>query len=131
MFYDDFDMFGMVYNGRFAALLEHGLTAYFASLGLSAGHEDFNIVVRELAITFEQPITEVGTVDLTFWIESFGRASAKYGFQFQNGKSVYAHGYRTVIKVDPSTKRPAPWTEVTRQLLTDRLLVPGGQAISE
>lgn len=131
VFFDDLDAFGMVYHGRFAALLEHGLAAYFARLGLSAGHEDYNVVVRELTITFEHPITEVGTVDLAFWVESFGRTSAKYGFRFQNRKTVYAHGHRTIIKVDPNTKCPAPWTEATRHLLTDRLLVPGGQVTSK
>jgi acyl-CoA thioester hydrolase len=123
VFFDDLDAFGMVYHGRFAALLEHGITRYTSRIGLALGHEDMNVVVRELAVTFEQPLARIGSVDLFLWIESLGKTSARYGFRFQSGQTVHAHGHRVIIKIDPGTKRPTAWTETTRQLLVDQLLV--------
>ncbi|MFE9763973.1 acyl-CoA thioesterase [Streptomyces sp. NPDC005808] len=125
VFFDDLDSFGMVYHGRFAALIEHGVTTYFAGIGLGLGHEDINCVVRELAVTFEQPITKIGSVDVTFWIEALGRTSAKFAFRFHSGETVHARGHRVIIKMDPKTLRPAPWTDPTRKLLEDNLLVAG------
>jgi acyl-CoA thioester hydrolase len=123
VYFDDFDALGMVYHGRFAALLEHGLTAQTSRMGLELGHEDLNVVVRELAITFEQPLTRIGPVELALWADHVGRTSLTYGFRFQTGETVHAHGHRTVIKLDPATRRPAPWTKSTRVLLTRNLLV--------
>jgi acyl-CoA thioesterase FadM len=76
-------------------------------------------------VTYERPLTTVGAVDLAFWVETLGRTSAKFGFRFQTGENVHAYGQRTIVKIDPSTLRPAAWTEPIRRLVTAELLVSG------
>jgi acyl-CoA thioester hydrolase len=130
VFFDDLDAFGMVNNLRYAAMVERGMNAYFGRFGFAYGHEDAGHVVKQFAITYEQPIVTMGWVDLALWAEAFGRTSAKFGFRFASGHTVHAYGYRTVIKIDRGTLRPAPWTEELRKLVTERLLVPSDSELS-
>ncbi|MFF0050837.1 acyl-CoA thioesterase [Streptomyces sp. NPDC005498] len=117
VFFDDLDAFGMVYHGRFAALLEHAITVMFARSGLSVGHPDLTVVVRELQIVFERPVTKAGPVEVTLRVEQLGRTSAVFAFRFHSGEMTYAHGRRVVVKIDPRTVAPEPWTDSTRDLL--------------
>ncbi|MFC9846310.1 acyl-CoA thioesterase [Streptomyces sp. NPDC060223] len=123
IFFDDLDAFGMLYHGKYAAILERAITSYFTGVGLTYGHEDINVVVRELAVTFEQSIRGVGPVEITFWIENLGRTSATFAFRFHSEETVHAHGRRVIVKLDPRTWKPAPWTDSTRSLLEEELLV--------
>jgi acyl-CoA thioester hydrolase len=130
VFFDDLDAFGMVSNLRYAAMVERGINAYFGRFGFTYGHEDAGYVVKQFAITFEQPITTMGCVDLALWAETFGRTSAKFGFRFMSGHTAHAYGHRTVVKIDRGTLRPAPWTEELRKLVTERMLVPSESELS-
>jgi acyl-CoA thioester hydrolase len=130
VFFDDLDAFGMVSNLRYAAMVERGTNAYLGRFGFTYGHEDTGYVVKQFAITFEQPITTMGRVDLALWAETFGRTSAKFGFRFASGQTVHAYGYRTVVKIDRGTFRPAPWTEELRKLVTECMLIPSGSELS-
>lgn len=121
VFFDDLDAFDMVYHGRYPALLEHGVTSLAAGHGVTLGHEDMNVVVRELALTYDLPITKIGQVDLELWVSHIGTSSATYGFRFRTGETVHAHGHRSVVKIDPRTKRPTPWSEFARQVLAGYL----------
>ncbi|GLX49153.1 thioesterase [Streptomyces hygroscopicus subsp. hygroscopicus] len=122
VFFDDLDAFGMLYHGRFAALLERAITRYFAGLGMSLGHPDVNVVVRELLVTFERPVTRIGPVDVTFWLDHLGGTSAQFGFRFHSRGATHARGRRVIVKIDPETAVPAPWTEKTRAILESELL---------
>ncbi|WP_236792988.1 thioesterase family protein [Amycolatopsis sp. GM8] len=123
VFYDDFDLLGMLYHGKYAALVERGLTYYFVKSGLTFGHEDFTLVVRELAVTYEQPITRIGLVDVEFWADQLGTTSLAFGFRVRTGETVHAHGRRVVVKIDPGTGKPAPWTDQIRRVVEESLLV--------
>jgi acyl-CoA thioester hydrolase len=124
VYFDDLDAMGMVHNARYIALFERGVAAYFARAGYTlAKHEDVIFVVKSMNITYERPLTTIGTVDLAFWVETIGRTSVRFGFRFQTGADVHAYGQRTVVRIDPSTLRPAAWTEPIRRLFTAELLV--------
>jgi len=124
VFFDDLDAFGMLYHGRFAALLERAITRYFAGLGMSLGHPDLNVVVRELLVVFERPVTRIGPVNVTFWLDRLGVTSAQFGFRFHSADVTHAHGRRVIVKIDPKTAAPEPWTEKTRGVLEAVLLSP-------
>ncbi|MER6066422.1 hotdog domain-containing protein [Streptomyces sp. NPDC001792] len=124
VFFDDLDAFGMLYHGRFAALLERAITRYFAGLGMSLGHPDLNVVVRELLVVFERPVTRIGPVDVTFRLDRLGRTSAEFAFRIHTGGHTHAHGRRVIVKIDPRTAAPDPWTDKTREILERELLPP-------
>jgi acyl-CoA thioester hydrolase len=119
--FDDLDAMGIVHNARYAIMLERALTAFWAEHGLhfDAGRPsspDVFGAVREFAISYLSPVTGTGEIALHFWIEHLGTTSAVYGFRFLSADRavVHAQGRRAVVKLDPGSLRPAPWTEQTR-----------------
>lgn len=51
-----------------------------------------------------------------FWLSRLGETSASYDFEFRSpdGQTLYANGCRVVIRLDPQTLRPAPWSPSAR-----------------
>lgn len=116
VYFDDLDAFGMLYYGRYAALVEHGITALLAANGFKIGHEDTFNVLREFQITFEAPIRSVGEVDIDLWSTRTSRSSHTFGFAVKSGDVEHARGLRTATKVDPTTGRSKPWSDEIRAI---------------
>ncbi|WP_433530378.1 acyl-CoA thioesterase [Micromonospora sp. CA-263727] len=119
--FDDLDAMGILHNARYAVLLERALTAYWSERGISyqagrASAPDAFHAVREFTITYRAPITGTGPVAVHFWLEHLGTSSAEYAFRFHSpdGDRVYAEGRRAIVRLDPATLRPAPWTDAAR-----------------
>jgi acyl-CoA thioester hydrolase len=91
---------------------------------MSLGHPDLNVVVRELRVVYERPVTRIGRVNVTFGLGRLGRTSAEFAFRFHSGDVTHAHGRRVIVKIDPRTGTPEPWTEKTREVLERELLIP-------
>ncbi|MBB5110356.1 thioesterase family protein [Micromonospora echinospora] len=121
--FDDLDAMGLLHNARYAVLLERALTPYWAERGVvfrgdvHAAPDVFH-AVREFTITYQAPVTGVGTVAVHFWLEHFGTSSAQYAFEFRSvdGATVHARGTRSIVRLDPATLRPTAWTEVGRAI---------------
>ncbi|WP_327029913.1 acyl-CoA thioesterase [Micromonospora sp. NBC_01740] len=119
--FDDLDAFGLLHNARYAVLLERALTGYWADHGVAfqAGRQsapDVFHAVREFTITYRAPVTGTGPVAVHFWLDHFGTSSARYAYRFHSvdGRIVHAEGQRSIVRVDPATLRPAPWTDTAR-----------------
>ncbi|MGC4903052.1 acyl-CoA thioesterase [Micromonospora chalcea] len=121
--FDDLDAMGLLHNARYAVLLERALTPYWAERGVvfrgdvHAAPDVFH-AVREFTITYQAPVTGVGTVAVHFWLEHFSTSSAQYAFEFRSvdGATVHARGTRSIVRLDPATLRPTAWTEVGRAI---------------
>jgi acyl-CoA thioester hydrolase len=129
--FDDLDAMGLLHNARYAILLERALAPYWLDRGHSFGaggssSPDMFHAVREFAITYRAPIQGMGPIAVHFWLEHFGRTSAEYAFRFLSldGATVHAEGRRGIVRLDPATLRPAPWTDAAR-LVAQSLLRPG------
>ncbi|HEU4421469.1 MAG TPA: thioesterase family protein [Pilimelia sp.] len=121
--FDDLDALGMLHNSRYAVLLERALTPYWAARGHSFDggrptSPDVFHAVRQFTITYRTPIRGTGEVAVHFWLEHFGETSGRYGFRFlsPDGTVEHAHGERAIVRVDPATLRPAPWTDAGRSV---------------
>ncbi|MFC0503977.1 acyl-CoA thioesterase [Micromonospora costi] len=118
--FDDLDAMGILHNARYAVLLERALSPYWAERGLgfrgAASPPDLFHAVREFTITYRTPIATTGPVAVHFWLDHFGTTSATYGFEFRSldGGTVFAEGRRSIVRLDPATLRPAPWSEAAR-----------------
>jgi hypothetical protein len=121
LFFDDLDVFGMVYYGRFGALTGACDRRELRRLGLHLGHDDVNVVVREVLLTFEQPIACVGTVGLDPLVRVArpDRRAARLPVADRRHRARAGRSSRSIRP--PSL--PAPWTELTRRLVTENLLV--------
>ncbi|HVR38664.1 MAG TPA: hypothetical protein VMU84_06185 [Thermoanaerobaculia bacterium] len=53
-------------------------------------------------------------VDL--WVEELTKWSCTYGFTIssEDGRVAFARGERTVVNIDPSSHKPAPWSDAFR-----------------
>ena len=132
--FDDLDALGMLHNSRYVVLVERALASYWTARGYSFrfGHPtrpDVVQVVREMAITYSVPVLHPGRLFVHFWIERLGRTSATYGFRVESEdrSTVHAQGTRVVVRVDPSSGRPTPWTDEARSD-AEALLLPGADS---
>ncbi|WP_433381409.1 acyl-CoA thioesterase [Actinoplanes sp. CA-142083] len=126
VYFDDLDRYGMVYNAHYLILIDRAWVRFWGERGYTFEGDatpDTLALVREVTITYEQPITDSGTVAMHFWMEKVGGSSAVMGFRITSadGHRVHAHGSRVAIKVDPVTRRPAPWSDAVRADFTSLL----------
>ena len=120
--FDELDPMHMLHNSRFPAHIERAVSAWFASNGgrwrtdVRENPDQFH-VVRDLRIEYLNPVIGPGSMRIDIWVEHLGTTSCVYGFlcSSADGNTPYARGARTVVKLDPASFRPAPWTDRFRQ----------------
>ena len=62
---------------------------------------------------------DTGEVRARVWVEKLGRTSLTFAFCLLplDEDVPYARGTRTIVRVDPQTRKPTEWTEPFRQKL--------------
>jgi acyl-CoA thioester hydrolase len=127
--FDDLDALGMLHNSRYVVLVERALASYWTARGYSfrfgrPTKPDVIQVVRELRITYSVPVLHPGRVFVHFWVDHIGRTSVTYAFRVESEDRtvVHAQGTRVVVRVDPDTGRPTPWTDEARHDAEELLL---------
>jgi acyl-CoA thioester hydrolase len=119
--FDELDAMRMLHNARYPALVERAVSAWFAATGNRwhldpADNPDQFHVVRDLHVEYLNPFLGPGTMRIDIWVENLGNTSCAYGFicSSEDGNVAFARGERTVVKIDPASHRPAPWTDSFR-----------------
>jgi len=120
--FDELDPMQMLHNSKFAAHVERAITAYYQSQGgrwtprVEENPDQFH-VVRELHIEYLSPFIGTGRMRIDVWVEKLGTSSCIYGFlcSSSDGRVAHARGKRVIIKLDPASLKPLPWTEKFRQ----------------
>ena len=127
VYVDDLDGYGMLHHARYAVLLDHALTDFWAGAGLRLSPDVSVTAVRRLELTYHLPITQAGRVEVRFWIADAGRTSALYRFEVWSpteGDVLHVEAERHVVNLDPVTLRPAPFPE-EQWAMARPLLAPG------
>jgi acyl-CoA thioester hydrolase len=115
VFFDELDPNGHLHNSRFALHVERAQSALFEQLGKQWTHPserraDLHYVVRELHVEFLTPVSSPGPLRVELTGLRIGTTSATYGF-ICGADPVRARGHRVIVKLDPETGRPAPWSD--------------------
>jgi acyl-CoA thioester hydrolase len=120
--FDELDGQGVLHHSRYAVLLDRAVIAYWMGRGWSLDpsrsvFDDTMLVVRELNITFHAPARGPAELAVHFWLSKMGRTSTVYGFRIlsEDHSVLHADGSRVVIKLDPKTLRPAPFSDALRE----------------
>ncbi|PRY37887.1 acyl-CoA thioesterase [Umezawaea tangerina] len=119
VFFDELDLNGTLHNSRFAVHVERAQSALFESLGKGWARfgdrdPDLHYVVRELHVEFLAAVTAPGPLRVELTFDRIGTTSAVYGFRCGD-EVTYAKGYRVIVKTDPVTGRPSPWSDWYRE----------------
>jgi acyl-CoA thioester hydrolase len=120
--FDELDPMHMLHNSRFAVHIERAITSWYLTTGrkwesdVRKNPDQFH-VVRELRIEYLSPVIGPQTLRIDVWVERLGNTSCVYGFlcSSQDGLTPFARGERTIVKIDPASRRPSPWTDFFRQ----------------
>jgi acyl-CoA thioester hydrolase len=116
VYFDDLDAFHILHNARYILLFERTLGSFWQLLGLGGlreeGLPDRFHFVRANHIEYLNPVSAVGRVRVRVWVEKMGTTSLTLGFRLMpmDEDRDHALGTRTVVRVDPETLRPEPWT---------------------
>lgn len=128
VFFDELDLNGTLHNARFAVHVERAQSALFEQLGktwsrIEERDPDLHYVVREFRIEFLAPCTAPGPLRVELTGERLGSSSAVYGFRI-GADGACARGERAIVKLDPATGEPSPWSAWYRELFDSALLTP-------
>jgi len=99
-------------RAEFAAHVERAIAAWCLENGIDPKGAP---TVRDAAVELLEPC--VGdTMRIDLWVEDLGDTSCVYGFlcSSKDGVVPYARGEETITKIDPQSKRPAPWSAAFR-----------------
>ena len=124
VYFDDLDAFQILHNARYLLLMERTIGEFWQKMDWGSlldpeRNPDQYYVVAANQVDYHRPVIGVGRVRCRIWVERLGRSSMTFGFSVlpADEDQPYATGTRAVVKVDPESRRPVPWTEAFRDAL--------------
>ncbi len=119
VYFDDLDPFHILHNARYILLFERTLGAFWQHVGfgdLQDHLSDKFHFVRANTIEYLAPVRGTGKVRVRVWVDKLGSTSLTFGFRLMpmDEDRVHAQGTRTIVRVDPVTHRPVPWSDEFR-----------------
>lgn len=121
VFFDELDLMAMLHNARYAVHVEHATSALYESPGFqfatdAAENPDQIHAVRHFEVDLRRPFVRPGELEVRLWVSRMGKTSCRYGFACLGPEGVeHATGQRVIVKLDPVSLRPVPWSERFRQ----------------
>jgi len=122
VWFDDLDAFQILHNVRYLLILERTIGEFWQTRGWGSPldaildptqHPDQYHLVKSNHIDYHAPVRGVGKVRCRIWVEALGRTSLTFGFAVlpMDQDKPFAKGQRVLVRVDPETRKPAPWSE--------------------
>jgi acyl-CoA thioester hydrolase len=123
IFFDDLDPMGMLHNSRYLVLIERAESSFHSSQGRQwqldvSLNPDQHYAIREQMIRYLQPVRGNVPVAVHMWLDAIGRTSATFGFEIRSMDGLHAIANRMIVKLDPHSFRPVPWTDAIRAAYT-------------
>jgi acyl-CoA thioester hydrolase len=122
VYFDDLDPFGILHNARYVLLFERTIGSFWRKLGWggpldSQSNPDQFHLVRTNHVDYLRPVVGVGQVRVRVWVQKLGTTSLTFGLRCMamDEDIDHASGSRVVVKVNPETRRPEPWSDEVRE----------------
>lgn len=123
VYFDDLDALNILHNVRFLLFIERARGELLNAMGfhwqddVSVNPDKFH-VIAEHKIRYLAPVRGEGDIAVELWFTHLGRTSAILAANVAapDGSSVYAEAETRLVRLDPLTYRPAPWSDKFRGL---------------
>ena len=125
VYFDDLDIFGVLHNARYTLLVERTIGDFWKKMGwgslanLQENPDHFHLV-RANHFEYERAVEGVDEVRVRVWVRKLGRTSLTFAFSILpvDEDIPYCNGYRVLVCVDPTDRRPTPWSKEIRNHLS-------------
>lgn len=121
VYFDDLDALNILHNMRYLLFMERARGELFNALGFRwqddfAHNPDKYHVVAAHEIKYLHPVRGEGEVAVEIAPTHLGSSSITLHAVVKSldGKTVYAEGHTRLVRLDPSTNRPCPWSQPFR-----------------
>lgn len=129
VYFDDLDALNILHNVRFLLFIERARGELFNALGFH-WKDDFDKnpdkfhVVAEHDIRYLAPVRGEGEICVEIRVPHLGRTSMSIAARVQSmdGATLFAEGTTRLVRLDPATFRPAPWSERMREAIAPLLV---------
>ena len=117
VYFDDLDALNILHNARFLLFIERARGELWNAMGfhwqddLGKNPDKFH-VVAEHTIKYLSPVRGEGDLTIVVRVTKLGQSSLTIGARVQSpdGSVRYAEGATRLVRLDPQTFRPAPWS---------------------
>lgn len=124
VYFDDLDAFQILHNARYVLLFERTIGSFWNHLGwggpldVQSNPDQFHLV-RANHVEYLRPVRGVGQVRVRVWVEKLGRTSLQFGLRClaMDADEDFAKGTRSIVRVNPESWRPEPWTDAFREAM--------------
>jgi len=130
VYFDDLDALDILHNVRYLLFIERARGELFNALGFHwsddlARNPDKWHVIAEHAIRYLAPFRGEGEITIELSPARLGRSSLTIDARVKSphGDIVYAEGSTRLVRLDPETNRPCPWSDRFRGAF-EKLLKP-------
>jgi acyl-CoA thioester hydrolase len=135
VYFDDLDALNILHNVRYLLFIERARGELFNAMGfhweddLEKNPDKFH-VVAEHDIKYLAPVRGEHDLSVVLRVGHLGRTSLTIAarVQSQDGGVLYAEGATRLVRLDPSTFRPAPWSDRFRATVSPLLVGAGAPA---
>jgi acyl-CoA thioester hydrolase len=124
VYFDDLDALNILHNMRYLLFMERARGELFNALGFRwqddlAQNPDKYHVVAAHEIQYLHPVRGEGEVAVEIAPTHLGNSSLSLHAVVKalDGKQAYAEGRTRLVRLDPDTNRPCPWSQPFRDKL--------------
>lgn len=118
VYFDDLDALNILHNVRYVLMMERARGELFNELGfrweddLVVNPDKYHVVAAH-EVRYLAPVRGEGELTVTVTPVHLGTSSATLVATVRSlhGDEVYAEGKTRLVRLDPATKRPCPWSD--------------------
>lgn len=125
VYFDDLDALNILHNVRYVLFMERARGELFQALGfrwedsVELNPDKFHVVAAH-EIQYVSPVRGEGELMVELTPAHLGRSSLIIAARIRSvhGDQVYAEGKTRLVRLDPTTFQPCPWSERFRSAMT-------------
>jgi acyl-CoA thioester hydrolase len=131
VYFDDLDALNILHNVRYLLFIERARGELFNALGFhwqddTSANPDKWHVIAEHSIRYVLPFRGEGEILIELRPSKLGRSSLVIDALAKSvhGDELYAEGWTRIVRLDPDTHKPCPWSDRFRAGLEPMLPKP-------